>query len=95
MKDFSFGGGEDRAKVKDIILRSTSNVILKCAPCPPGTFSQGKAAECSLCPENTYQDESGQDYCKPCPPLQKSYPGAVKCFNANLGKHCFELLTTG
>tara|TARA_B100001540_G_scaffold308214_1_gene322567 strand:+ start:13969 stop:17295 length:3327 start_codon:yes stop_codon:yes gene_type:complete len=42
--------------------------------CPAGTFSEGGSESCTTCPDNTYQDESGQDNCKPhktstsCPP---------------------------
>lgn len=37
VKDFSLTRGEDRVKVRDIILTHTNNVVTKCPPCPPGT----------------------------------------------------------
>ncbi|XP_035664408.1 sushi, von Willebrand factor type A, EGF and pentraxin domain-containing protein 1-like [Branchiostoma floridae] len=41
-------------------------VMFYCVPCPVGTsFSNGK---CMQCNNGTYQNETGQVYCKPCPP---------------------------
>ncbi|XP_022091514.1 sushi, von Willebrand factor type A, EGF and pentraxin domain-containing protein 1-like [Acanthaster planci] len=38
-----------------------------CISCPVGSYFDGKTETCKVCAEGTYQDEEGQDQCKPCP----------------------------
>lgn len=40
-------------------------ISLSSVACPAGTLS--KEGACHLCPEGTYQDTEGQDFCNTCP----------------------------
>ncbi|XP_022091526.1 sushi, von Willebrand factor type A, EGF and pentraxin domain-containing protein 1-like [Acanthaster planci] len=38
-----------------------------CLSCTVGSYFDSKTETCKVCAEGTYQDEEGQDECKPCP----------------------------
>jgi hypothetical protein len=78
-KDFIIGKGEDKAKLRNIILTNVVDVALSCDPCPPGTFSKNGSFNCTLCPEGTYNPVEGASTCLDCPPLEDSFPGSTKC----------------
>ncbi|XP_052778282.1 proprotein convertase subtilisin/kexin type 5-like [Mya arenaria] len=45
--------------------------------CPKGSFLDHSTKTCQKCPVGTYQDETGQTNCKPCPDGKTTrYPGA-------------------
>lgn len=48
-----------------------------CTQCEPGTFSLGGFSTCTLCKENSYQDEAGGSECKACPLNSQSSQGEL------------------
>ncbi len=66
------------------LLESEKYVLAKCAA---GSFLVTSAKQCQQCPRGTYQDESLQTSCKPCPADHTTPgPGAVKpsqCYSTN------------
>eukprot|EP00854_Cymbomonas_tetramitiformis_P001589 gene1589-2224_t len=46
-----------------------------CTQCEPGTFSLGGFSTCTLCKENSYQDEAGSSECEACPLNSQSSQG--------------------
>ncbi|XP_070538810.1 uncharacterized protein [Ptychodera flava] len=57
--------------VTEVVLACSAGEISlgdgSCASCPRGTRTDLQANSCSLCPEDTYQSESSQLDCQPCP----------------------------
>ncbi|XP_013382434.1 low-density lipoprotein receptor-related protein 4-like [Lingula anatina] len=47
-----------------------------CVPCPPGTRYSSAQEMCLVCPENTYQERSGQSACIPCEAKKNSLAGS-------------------
>jgi hypothetical protein len=47
-----------------------------CNPCPAGAYL---AANCALCPANTFSPSPNSEQCTPCPPNHTSAPGASQC----------------
>lgn len=56
----------------------------ECESCPTGTASS-EGGECSLCPAQTFQDETGQSDCKSCGGRQ-STPDRLECEDCSPGK---------
>ena len=46
------------------------------AACVAGTFYNATENTCQPCPEDTYQDEDSQDFCKPCKANEVSDKGS-------------------
>lgn len=62
-----------------IILKLKLNLMLgKCEKCEIGTYDNGNNT-CIPCPENYYQDETGESSCKKCKEHMKSEVGSSKC----------------
>ncbi|KAL9656561.1 hypothetical protein ABK040_012144 [Willaertia magna] len=84
-KDSSKDEGEDRAKVRNIIVNGIVDleVLTDCEDCPPGYYSDG-SHPCAPCPPNTYADEDGTAVCKTCPVGKTSFLGATDCYLADI-----------
>eukprot|EP01080_Neovahlkampfia_damariscottae_P001374 gene1374-11995_t len=78
-KDFVTTVGEDKAKLRNIKITNVYDVALTCDDCPPGSYSEIGSSNCTLCPAGTYNPIAGASNCVDCPPLEDSFPGAIKC----------------
>uniref|UniRef100_A0A3Q1DGV2 Thyroglobulin n=1 Tax=Amphiprion ocellaris TaxID=80972 RepID=A0A3Q1DGV2_AMPOC len=56
---------EDGEYIPDSLTSRSSFVSVFTVVCPAGSFSREGA--CLLCPQGTYQDEEGRDFCNRCP----------------------------
>ncbi|EFC49624.1 hypothetical protein NAEGRDRAFT_78118 [Naegleria gruberi] len=85
IKDSSKDEGEDRAKVRNIVINGSvdKEVVLRCELCPKGSASDG-TVPCQKCQPGTYADEEGLDQCKPCAPGKTSFSGSTDCFLADI-----------
>nr|CAD7258137.1 unnamed protein product [Timema shepardi] len=59
-----------------------------CVPCAVGTFFDKVTRSCVPCPLNSYQSESGQLQCTPCPNIGRDEPGVTIAPGARSAQDC-------
>ena len=63
--------------------------------CAPGTYAGNAVEPCLPCPVGTYQPESGQIACLPCPGQQSTHgtgASSVDLCGGNTSPYCFFLI---